>query len=276
MSEKVEKTLSRIGKFRILTREQRAALLNELKLDLQGITKKSETKLLESSDGLIHIEINTATIEGKLSLKLNLRLILRDGTSYNGSAGMDKANFNESVTNATDDLMRSTFPEETDSPKQTTNWKKSPLLRSLILPGWGQWTKGQKVKSSLFFLGTIFAGAAVYSYDSKYRSIKSDLDTKNTMILFSPGGTTDLFLYSQIQSKRSELSSTGKTADTIPVFLVAFYLINVADAYFSKSSVAANMDNPYLPKTGLMTNVSSASIGIQRENYFTVEYQWGF
>ncbi|MCC6276266.1 MAG: hypothetical protein IT569_10445 [Leptospiraceae bacterium] len=278
LAEKTEKFLNRTNKFEVLTVNQRAALLNELGLDLTGLTKKSEIRLLESSDALLHVEIRTTHEGGALSLKLNLRMILRNGKSYAGSSSFEKSRLSEAVENSVRDLYNSVYPSSSGIENASISGisKTGYLWRSAVLPGWGQWKKDQKIKSSIFFFTTILAGGMYMSLDSKFRSLKSDVSSKESLMLLSPGGTTDLLLYSQIGSSRSELSKAGKSADSASLLLAFVYLVNLADAYFSKSSSGVSLENPYLPKTGLSTNVYRSQIGAYRENNFSIQYSWGF
>ncbi len=48
-------------------------------------------------------------------------------------------------------------------------------VRSLIVPGWGQWYAERRTKGSLFLLGTAIAGVALYLTDATYENRLDDL-----------------------------------------------------------------------------------------------------
>ncbi len=49
-------------------------------------------------------------------------------------------------------------------------------LRSLIVPGWGQYYSGNKVRGSLFTLGAVSALTGLYFADKKYQDKRADYD----------------------------------------------------------------------------------------------------
>jgi hypothetical protein len=152
----------------------------------------------------------------------------------------------------------------------------SYLWRSALVPGWGQYNKNQKIKSSFFFFGTIIAAATLFTYDSKYHSAQSNLKSQESIFLFSTGGVPDLILYNQIQNSRQELDSNGKIAQNASIALLTIYLFNLADAYFWKPKETQTSHYDSTSKKGPELSVNRTILEGRKDDQISLQYHWRF
>lgn len=168
-----------------------------------------------------------------------------------------------------DERESNKFPEQYN--------RASYLWRSAILPGWGQWKKDEKIKSSLFFFGMILSGGAAYKYDSDFDRAQSSLTKRESFSLLLPAGELKFFVYQGIQKDRSDSVKASNNTFKASLFLGVLYMINLIDAYFyGDISTGKNLNNPYHLKTGIATNAFQSSVGQKKESNFTIQYTWGF
>ena len=154
--------------------------------------------------------------------------------------------------------------------------KYSYLWRSALIPGWGQYYKNQKTNSAFFFLSFLVSAGALFNYDSKYHSTKSDLNSQESYFPFSTGGITDLFFYNEIQNTRQELHTNGRIASNLSVVMLTIYLLNLFDAYNWKSSEISSKRSSLDSKSETGISFHQTIIGDRKENQFLLQYQWRF
>ena len=160
----------------------------------------------------------------------------------------------------------------------TTN-QSSYLGYSAILPGWGQWQKGEKIKSSIFFTAVV---ATAWIYNSNLSQIKksqSDIASKENLMLLIPDPNMDQLLYFQILNSRNDASRAANNAYKASLLLGVVYLINLADAYFS--GTAANLKLGQSSQSieafeGISSNIYFSTYNSRREEVFTLQYTRGF
>ncbi|TGL59387.1 hypothetical protein EHQ58_09090 [Leptospira ognonensis] len=130
--------------------------------------------------------------------------------------------------------------------------RSSALLRSAVLPGWGQFYKGENIKGSLFtggfLLATLVSASAYNNFNAKkneYNDAKTaDLLANLTYTGFSPIG---IFTYSQANSISGQVNQAGNLAQGSLYGLGALYIFNLFDAFFLGSTTggAAMNESPY-------------------------------
>lgn len=130
--------------------------------------------------------------------------------------------------------------------------RSSALLRSAVLPGWGQFYKGENIKGSLFtggfLLATLVSASAYNNFNAKkneYNDAKTaDLLANLTYSGFSPIG---IFTYSQANSISGQVNQAGNLAQGSLYGLGALYIFNLLDAFFLGSTTggAAMNESPY-------------------------------
>jgi hypothetical protein len=103
-------------------------------------------------------------------------------------------------------------------------------LRSLIIPGWGQYYSGQKTRSLIVGLGTIGAGIGALIADSDYRRKRDDyFDAKIDLA----NATTEEELnrlWALTRSKNRDAYDAETTRNTLTGLAIGMWAYNVLDA----------------------------------------------
>ncbi len=131
--------------------------------------------------------------------------------------------------------------------------RSGSLLRSAILPGWGQFHKGENLKGTLFtggFLLATLVSASAYSNFNAKKNEYADAKTADTLANltytgFSPIG---LYTYSQANSIAGQVNQAGNVAQASLYGLGAIYIFNLFDAFFLGTTTGgstAMQESPY-------------------------------
>ncbi|MBE7410985.1 MAG: DUF5683 domain-containing protein [Leptospiraceae bacterium] len=170
------------------------------------------------------------------------------------------------------------FNHKTQANKKEKNFipRKSFFWRSLILPGWGQWAKNEKRKSSLFFFSSILAAGIIYK--SKYDFLESQnrFAEKEKLFFLLPVGEGKILIYQGLQKDHADSVKNSNNAFNASIVLGILYAINLVDAYFSKNTSDVSLQNSNYVKKGMKTSAFQNSIGQKRENVFTIQYTYLF
>ncbi len=121
-----------------------------------------------------------------------------------------------------------------------------PLWRSSLVPGWGQYYKGEKTKayivggSVLFFLGSVF-----FFESSKDYSVSRSERYSNLLFLL-PGDKNllpaALYLRSESIQSRQEAQDNLQRQEAVLGIAAAIYIYNIADILWNKKSAEKVMD----------------------------------
>ncbi|HMY67072.1 MAG TPA: DUF5683 domain-containing protein, partial [Leptospiraceae bacterium] len=281
--DSLSKNLNRTSEFKVIDRGQTKVLLKEMKIEQQGLTKTNEIKLLESSDAILVPTVNTESIKGKILLTLKLNLISRDSTSSQGSGVLEESSFSEGIDLSVKDLLHTMYPNRYEKPNDSllTSSKSSALLRSAVLPGWGQYYKNQKWKSAFIFFGVLGAGGFLYNSYNSYHSSENkfhSLNTQNTLLTASAQHTqlSALWFYTQSQSVRSDIRSSGNQITSVSALLLGLYIYNLADAYFSAQAKPTAWNELNEKRNGFQIGFSREQNLYQTGQSFQMSYQFQF
>ncbi len=110
------------------------------------------------------------------------------------------------------------------------------LLRSAIIPGWGQLTNRQYWKMPIVYAGLGACGYFIYTNNMYYRRFKEAFILRTdedplTIDQYDPIAGTSEFRYAsstQLQQKRDE---SRRNLELSVLATTAFYLLNLVDAY---------------------------------------------
>jgi TolB-like protein len=149
------------------------------------------------------------------------------------------------------------------------------LARSAVLPGFGQWKKGEKVKASFLFTSTLITIGFLVKANSDYTQTKAEYDRNVAFGYLSfASSTPGIGFYSSVQSNqaRSELSSSANQLQGLSILLVGLYIYNLADAYYAKDKSSEinskklgfnlNIQNQFsksTPNTGVGTGTGTST-----------------
>jgi hypothetical protein len=165
----------------------------------------------------------------------------------------------------------------------------SPVWRSTVLPGWGQYYNGSDGKGNLMFvslLGTAgFLASSYNNYKSAERNFQS---TANSMLLFPSDPTLSSLGYMNSRYLHSEYQSRANTVSIAAGVLLFIYACNLVDSFwFSNrtSQIQAPKVSPTEPSTpdknvGLNVNVylqpSTQNNSYSSEKVVLLNYTWRF
>lgn len=105
------------------------------------------------------------------------------------------------------------------------------VWRSALLPGWGQWYKGDETRAVIYgFSGILLLGNFFQSYQS-FQNAQADYNSAKGIPYFL-GQYALPYNYLTITPKKDELLESVKLVNISIGLLVSFWLWNVADAYY--------------------------------------------
>ena len=134
-----------------------------------------------------------------------------------------------------------TFAQNEESfVRAATVSKREAVVLSMLFPGLGQMTVGQKVKGVTFFLAGVTSLAIFVNNNENY---KTNLDTYDRDISILSGlakagrGSYDgnggaLKLYTDLKSQNNTLDNLNSTRNTALIVAAAVYAYNLFDAIF--------------------------------------------
>jgi Family of unknown function (DUF5683)/PEGA domain len=103
-------------------------------------------------------------------------------------------------------------------------------LRSLIIPGWGQYYSGQKSRSLLISLGTIGAGIGALVADNDYRRKRDDYyDARIDLANARTSEEIDR-LWTLARTKNRDAYNAETTRNTLTGLAIGMWVYNVLDA----------------------------------------------
>jgi len=120
-------------------------------------------------------------------------------------------------------------------PRRSDEFDMKPFFKSLIVPGWGQISNGQK--RCWFYLAS-FIGAACWSYSEYSRHSRNMDKYNNTKELFDADPTVYNALLVNASVKKTDLSHEKRL--TALYVLGSIYVINLCDALFFSNKRAVN------------------------------------
>ena len=154
--------------------------------------------------------------------------------------------------------------------------------RSAVVPGWGQFADGRKLKSLTVF--SLFAAALAYEADSISRYQHSKAAYSNVITPFAintalansnQAGAGFLINYHSSQSRRQELDSAAANVGIGVGLISAVYLYGIFDAYFfaNPKNVSIGQEKGY----HLSVNAAPASSAFgQKETQYSLSIQGWF
>ena len=104
------------------------------------------------------------------------------------------------------------------------------MLRSIIIPGWGQVYSGHKLRGYLITAGAIAAGAAVYHLDRRFDNKRADFDIARSNF-YSATAIEDRMALKAISDEKQNKAYKAETdRNTVMAIGAAFWVYNILDA----------------------------------------------
>jgi hypothetical protein len=110
--------------------------------------------------------------------------------------------------------------------------RKDALWRSALIPGFGQYYKGQHVKAGLFFgAASLVAGTNLYLYFIKRPSLKDDRDhVLRSMRSVTPGSSEYSRLENKYNNARSSLNANKNLILGGSALFAGIWALNIIDS----------------------------------------------
>lgn len=176
---------------------------------------------------------------------------------------------------ATDEPQKTTIKKNNEPTSKPNQFTISPIFKSVFIPGWGQYSNGEKIKGSFIFASFLITTGVLVSEIKNFENTRSAYQTTSNMTILYPSNLAILG-YMNSQSLHSTFEKQGQQATNLSALLVGIYLYNVIDiVFFSKNENEVKAS--FLKKDGLNLNT-----GTQTTNSFTMErtisihYTWSF
>ncbi len=153
---------------------------------------------------------------------------------------------------------RNESPEAKNALRQSrasTAWdlQWSAAAGNLLLPGYAQWQRGERVKSSVYAIAALASLAALHKTDRRYRSTRNDYNTVADTLFVWPGSFTQSLIYAYQLSRENQLYSRvkiqGVRRHQASLVFLSFYAIQLLDALFVGSSFFSSAPEQ-TPNTG--------------------------
>jgi hypothetical protein len=110
--------------------------------------------------------------------------------------------------------------------------RNQAVWRSALIPGFGQYYKGQHAKGGVFFgASALIAGANLYLFFIERPGLKDDRDNIARELSAQPAGSPDrLRLQSRLDDKRSSITNNKNMIVSGTVLFTGIWALNVIDS----------------------------------------------
>lgn len=124
---------------------------------------------------------------------------------------------------------------------------KSPagaMLRSAVIPGWGQFYNESYIKVPIMF--GVFAGIGYVAgwYHNHYSDYKSRYLTSSNLLQQNPALNSDAIFMREHQFNRVARDFYRDNRDTYLFYLLLAYMLNIVDAYVDAQLFSFDVDGP--------------------------------
>ncbi|HMV45333.1 MAG TPA: DUF5683 domain-containing protein [Leptospiraceae bacterium] len=268
--------------------------LEDIEVELEssnGIVPINEIKRVSESE--IKFSVNLETFTSPDSFRLTLRNPLNKSTSVDSFVLLQEkpksAEPNIAETKDTkpddptkidkDNSVAKETREGTDTTTEVTKGepKKSyfaevfpPLWRSSLIPGWGQYYKGEKTKAYIFGGSVVFFLSSVFFFESYKQYSLSRSDQFSNLLFLLPGDRNLLpaaiYLRSQSIESRNNAQEEVNKQEAVVGVATAIYLYNVVDILINRKSSDKIINAPE-KTSGLFFNMGNQGRG---------SFQFGF
>jgi hypothetical protein len=253
--------------------------LEEIEVELESNSNKLPVKNIKRiSDTELRFSVDMESYSKAEKIRLTLRNPLNKITVKESFIVLEEKPKAKEAEVAVVEERGSSKPEEPNKtePKELKENRSysaevlPPLWRSSLVPGWGQYYKGEKTKayivggSVLFFLGSVFFFESFKDY-SVSRS-----ERYSNLLFLLPGDKNllpaALYLRSESIHSRQEAQDNLQRQEAVLGVAAAIYLYNIADILWNRKSTDKIID-PNEKTSGLFLNMGNQGRG---------SFQFGF
>lgn len=119
------------------------------------------------------------------------------------------------------------------------------IWRSAVLPGWGQYYRGDKSRGAAFMAAAGLSAYTLYRFNNDYRKTRTEFNkAQNLAIASAIPGTAGIVYgaFTTANLRRNEMHTAALRVNFVAVFLGALYLFSATDALFYRSENASLAD----------------------------------
>ncbi len=273
----VETAIQDTGRFQIIDNDRIADLLKELALAQSGLTEEREIKLLKTADAFIYVHIKVEIGDDPM---VELTYVDHDRKKYTGTGRFLRDEYGDASEDAMEMIIAQIDGRAVTS-RGRFSWKHggSALLRSALLPGWGQIYNGSDRKGYAIMGGAVFFGLYAFMNKNQYNTAQNDYNSASMMgFLGSPGSSsfTAMALFSKIRADgaKSRMDGAAQNFNIASLILAGLYVYNIFDAGYSAASALP-------PAPAQQTTLHQASLAMTGEAYLIerktwLSYSWSF
>ena len=198
---------------------------------------KEKLKIIGTLTTIKSEQINQSKngIDYELREKARQELILKSESSTIKGLNIEEEYWDEEKTSAGIKynfwiLMK--LPKTNNIPAQELTYGITPICKSAIVPGWGQFHKGETQKGLLFLVGEGLLVSSIFVSDYLYRDYNQKAwDTKSDI---------------ELSNEYNSLSGQWKTVRTFSVVGAAvIYIFNIVDVVSTKGAKIYASDSSY-------------------------------
>lgn len=162
------------------------------------------------------------------------------------------------------------------------------LWRSALLPGWGQWARGEKLAGGMFAAGTILGSFALYETNRVYRATAHDLDSLgNPLAVIALVSTTSQIpaisdpvfftLYNQpFIARRAKLESQLQNQRIAGAAIAFVYTWNLIDAFFFHPGKTASSHFTAFERSLASKGSKNSNSELNLDNKIKSSEDWSF
>jgi hypothetical protein len=152
----------------------------------------------------------------------------------------------------------------------------NPIIKSAILPGWGQYSNGYKLKGALTFVSFFLVTGAFIVEKNNYDKAHDKYQTNSNWVLLYPSSSNlDIMGYAYAKSLHSDHQKHGEQATTLSALAIGIYLYNIFDIAFISKNANVSSINLY-KKEGLALNTSVQRNQVALDRTVSIQYTWSF
>ena len=135
-------------------------------------------------------------------------------------------------------------------------------LRSMLLPGWGQFYTNQKWKGAIFLGATVIAGVGVYSTNQDYLDARDDLIFIQNRYENADQIDEQERLWREVEVALHRADDAASDRNVAVAVLIGVYALNVLDAFFLFPTPPRVLFSAGVPRSGLFADVGPERVNI--------------
>ena len=133
-------------------------------------------------------------------------------------------------------------------PASAWNLQWGAAAGNLVLPGYAQWQRGERLKAGLYAIATFASLAALDTTDRRFRSTRNDYSTVADTLFVWPGSFTQSLIYAYQLNRENQLYSRmkihGVRRQQASLVFLSFYALQFLDALFVGSRFFESAPEP--------------------------------